>query len=1032
MSINYGYGEQETVAITDRSASDWTKDWGRALARDIIDTRIVSIDADSTVEDACEKLLSEDIACLAIRSDASGEDSANKPPYQGLFDFSDVNAFLTLAATRHTFSLDDSAPDPRHTKIIEAATAGRVPVHLVSNLSDKNPLVTLPNDADVVALLEVFARGTHRVLIQAPDHSGEPIGMVSDRGMLTWFDSYAKGSATFKQYLLNPIHTVSLPSLHLYASVVAAMSSAPLLDAMKLMSEEGVSSVAVLDDENGALLSAVSVTDVGKMVIPSQSNHILGTPLNQFISMIKAHHGWVDGADRYPVYSVMPSSTLQYTMEKLLATNSHRLFVTRESTMSSPVLSPSAVGELCGIVSVVDILALFARLANIENIDPTEMQRHRRRSSASSRANEQQTFLRSRSSSISSAAARQSPSVIACRLALFSPMGGLQGNAAAVGTSIPADTPHAISVSLPTWRDNVGYEEGEKRVVDSMVNGYPRFFIHLSIRKLASICEQKHAVGNEQAMLFPTKRIAEQCREFMRNRGVSPRLVALLICPDETVDKESIGGTCADLHIVLFPAESFPVAKEFWQHTGLGISSRLAEKCLSLLPEETKAPAPVAPSNRYSKGGFTKHYSAKKPSPPPQPPAREDGEEDSTVYLEERYGRNLPLSAATFAKRALRRRLAGVLLCDSVPECQETAGKKDLVVGPSTRGVQDVSENDVYLYPTGMSAIWSAHQLALNALTPAKSVCFGFPYTDTLKILQKWGPGCHFLGNGLDSDIDELEKILEKEPILALFTEFPSNPLLRSANLPRLRNLADKYGFIIVIDETIGSFTNVKVIQYADVVVSSLTKVFSGASNVMGGSLILNPQGSHYAALKAKQDELFEDVYFDEDAIYMERNSRDFKQRIDIIGANAEAICDYLRSRSLATNAPNAVIKEVWYPKYITAEHYEHCRVKADASPDGKPGGYGGLFSLTFTSDDASKGFFDTLSCYKGPSLGTNFTLACPFTILAHYGELDWAAQYGVEAGLVRVSVGMEDIGALLQAFKIAIDAAEAAETGST
>jgi len=37
----------------------------------------------------------------------------------------------------------------------------------------------------------------------------------------------------------------------------------------------------------------------------------------------------------------------------------------------------------------------------------------------------------------------------------------------ALGLSVPPYTQHAISVSLPTWRDNVGYEEGEKRVVDS-------------------------------------------------------------------------------------------------------------------------------------------------------------------------------------------------------------------------------------------------------------------------------------------------------------------------------------------------------------------------------------------------------------------------------------------------------------------------------------------------------------------------------------------------------------------------------------
>lgn len=110
-----------------------------------------------------------------------------------------------------------------------------------------------------------------------------------------------------------------------------------------------------------------------------------------------------------------------------------------------------------------------------------------------------------------------------------------------------------------------------------------------------------------------------------------------------------------------------------------------------------------------------------------------------------------------------------------------------------------------------------------------------FPYTDTLKILQKWGPGCHFFGRGQDADIDEFVSVLENESILALYTEFPSNPLLRSANLPRLRELANKHDFLIVVDETVGSFVNVEVLPYADMVVSSLSKVFSGEVNVMGG-----------------------------------------------------------------------------------------------------------------------------------------------------------------------------------------------------
>ena len=111
-----------------------------------------------------------------------------------------------------------------------------------------------------------------------------------------------------------------------------------------------------------------------------------------------------------------------------------------------------------------------------------------------------------------------------------------------------------------------------------------------------------------------------------------------------------------------------------------------------------------------------------------------------------------------------------------------------------------------------------------------------FPYIDTLKILEKFGPGCLFYGFGSSADLDDLERRLQQgERFAALFTEFPSNPLLKSPDLLRIRQLADKYDFGVIVDETIGNLLNVHVLPYADIVVSSLTKVFSGDSNVMGG-----------------------------------------------------------------------------------------------------------------------------------------------------------------------------------------------------
>lgn len=83
---------------------------------------------------------------------------------------------------------------------------------------------------------------------------------------------------TFARLLSCPLYLLALPSLQMYTSVIAATSSSTVLDAMRLMSDGGVSSVAVVDDGGGGygagygswggLTGAVSVTDIGKVCFP--------------------------------------------------------------------------------------------------------------------------------------------------------------------------------------------------------------------------------------------------------------------------------------------------------------------------------------------------------------------------------------------------------------------------------------------------------------------------------------------------------------------------------------------------------------------------------------------------------------------------------------------------------------------------------------------------------------------------------------------------------------------------------------------
>lgn len=246
-------------------------------------------------------------------------------------------------------------------------------------------------------------------------------------------------------------------------------------------------------------------------------------------------------------------------------------------------------------------------------------------------------------------------------------------------------------------------------------------------------------------MLFPTRKAGEACRLFIADRSskvgptVHARLIQLHVSPEKdasngiVVDAQTIDPTVpfSDLFIILVPSESFSFAKEFWQHTGMGISSRLADHLLSiLLPTESPNLPPQPPPSKIIGKVANKHYSAKRLSisPPSSPVSHipvDDFTLDHNTYLEERYGRNLPHNAASSAKRALRRRIAGVLV--KCPHAKrDCISDENAVLGPSSRGVSSVSESDVFLYPGGMNAIWNAHQMLLHTRPEAKSVCFGF------------------------------------------------------------------------------------------------------------------------------------------------------------------------------------------------------------------------------------------------------------------------------------------------------------------
>lgn len=543
---------------------------------------------------------------------------------------------------------------------------------------------------------------------------------------------------------------------------------------------------------------------------------------------------------------------------------------------------------------------------------------------------------------------------------------------------------------------------------------------------------KKYGKSGELAMLFPSSRAARRCVDFMQSKdqsGTSNHIYVVdLVLDNSTADSETLKKISPSISAVIYKEGLFPLAKQYWQHSGDGVSSRRASFCHTLFQEgilvEHTALQPISNGfqkpckgpRRYQRASIDKtppkinKVGVDTPENQPDSPLNGSTESrESSQFLEERFGRNLDVSFVGNAKSAIRRRIAGSLM-----------EEVDLTQAPSPKtktqaSVRGVSEDDVYLYPCGMNSIFHAHRMMLEARGPLKSISYGFPYIDTLKVLEKFGPGCLFYGNGSSEDLDDLENRLKSgERFLALFCEFPGNPMLTCPDLQRIRKLADTYDFGVVVDETIGNFINVHVLPYADMVVSSLTKIFSGECNVMGGGTILNPKSRYYQALKKVAASDYEDNYWAEDIIFMERNSRHFVSRIERINENAEVICDILRTHPL--------VKTLYYPKFNPSRpFYDACRTAN--------GGYGGLLSFTFHTNAQAVAFYDRLETAKGPSLGTNFTLTSPYVILAHFMELDWAAQFGVPAELIRISVGLEDEEDLRSRFAVALKAAEESQS---
>jgi len=323
-------------------------------------------------------------------------------------------------------------------------------------------------------------------------------------------------------------------------------------------------------------------------------------------------------------------------------------------------------------------------------------------------------------------------------------------------------------------------------------------------------------------------------------------------------------------------------------------------------------------------------------------------------------------------------------------------------------GITAQSVDDVFLFPSGMAASFAVHRMLTELLPGRKTAQLDFPYVDVLKLQEIFGSGASFVPFNDEADYGKLRAIIRSEPLAGIFAELPSNPLMRCVDLRRVSEMLflEEKDVPLIVDDTVSTNINLDAFLIADVVTTSLTKAFSGAGDVLAGSVILNGESPYHddfaAFLRAHQDN---DLWRG-DAVALERNSRDYAERVRVMSRNSIALYEFL--------AEHPGVGKVFHSITDRSGIYDHL-LKED-------GGHGCLLSFVLKDTWKAPAVYDAMEFCKGPSLGTTFTLACPYTLLAHYDELDWAESCGVDRTLIRVSCGLEPAEVIVERMKRALD----------
>lgn len=264
------------------------------------------------------------------------------------------------------------------------------------------------------------------------------------------------------------------------------------------------------------------------------------------------------------------------------------------------------------------------------------------------------------------------------------------------------------------------------------------------------------------------------------------------------------------------------------------------------------------------------------------------------------------------------------------------------------------------------------------------------------KILANYGIEFDYVDT---ADVTNVEKAFKTNTKM-VFVETPTNPIMTVTDLQAVSDVSHAHGARVVCDNTFMSSYLQRPIEFGvDIVVHSTTKYLNGHSDSIGGFVALN------------DDEDAEWIGFVQngigailspfDSFLVLRGTKTLAVRMQAHDKNGRAVASFL--------AEHPRVEKVYYPGLIS--HPQHELAKRQQK------GFGGMVSFETGSLESAKKVLEGVKlCTLAESLGGVETLISHPATMTHASvPEEKRGQLGITDGLVRISVGIEDIEDILE-----------------